>query len=52
MQGQRDSSSHDYQACLHKLISTNWLLGKASLQEFYKRVFAVGLRVAPLFKQC
>lgn len=40
-----------YQACLHKLIRANWLLGKSSLQELCKKDFEVGLQVAkPLFK--
>lgn len=40
-----------YQACLHKLIRVNWLLGKSSSQELCKKDFEVGLQVAkPLFK--
>lgn len=40
-----------YQACLHKLIRANWLLGKSSLQELCKKDFEVGLRMAKrLFK--
>lgn len=40
-----------YRACLHKLITANWLLGKSSLQELCKKHFEVRPRVAkPLFK--
>jgi len=40
-----------YQACLHRLIRANWLLGESSLQELCNEDSAVGLQVAkPLFE--